>query len=78
MVVGVEEREAMLRRAEVSVIEEIDAPIAPNDLIDRLTRRGLDDYVVRAAIWFLIDRGRIELRKDQLLAPAGLPAHGAA
>jgi hypothetical protein len=42
-------------------------PIAPAVLVKNLKSRGIDEYSIRAAIWFLIDGGKIELTPDRML-----------
>lgn len=39
-------------------------PYTSKDLIERLKARGYHDDVIRAAIWYLIDRMQIHLTAD--------------
>jgi hypothetical protein len=63
----VQAREQMLDVAEQSILSESGVPIAPALLITNLKSRGIDEYSIRAAIWFLIDGGKIQLTPDRML-----------
>ncbi len=63
----VQAREAMLDEAERSILIESRNEILPTELIRTLKSKGLDEYSIRAAIWFLIDGGKIELTPDRKL-----------
>lgn len=59
------ERNEAFRNAESAILQEITQPIATVDLVRKLMPHIDDEYSIRAAIWFLIGRGRLEiLRKD--------------
>jgi hypothetical protein len=63
----VQAREQMLDFAEQSILNESSLPIAPALLVKNLKSRGIDEYSIRAAIWFLIDGGKIVLTPDRML-----------
>ena len=59
------ERNEAFRNAESAIMQEITQPISTNDLVLRLTPHIDDEYSIRAAVWFLIGRGQLEiLRRD--------------
>lgn len=63
-----------LTRAEervLSVLQESPTPSVPRAVIDRLTSENLAEPLVRAAIWYLIDRNAVELTWDRRLRRAG-------
>ncbi len=64
---SVQERERNLDAAERSILLESHQPIAPKALIDRLKLRGIDEYSIRAAIWILIDDGKLALTSSREL-----------
>jgi hypothetical protein len=45
-------------------------PYPPAKLIAELKRSGRREDLIRAAMWFLIDRGLIQLTPDRKLSPA--------
>jgi DNA-binding transcriptional regulator PaaX len=63
----VQVREAMLNEAERSILLESRNEIPPAELIRTLKDKGLDEYSIRAAIWILIDDGKVELTRDRKL-----------
>jgi len=56
----------------LSIVSESPSSYRPRDVIDRLNAQGISEYLVRAAIWYLIDRNAIELTWDRRLRRAGL------
>ena len=54
----------------LATLQEAGGPYAPAKLIDDLKRSGRREDVIRAAMWFLIDRGLIWLTPDRKLSPA--------
>ena len=64
MSMSFQERNEALRNAEVAILHEISQPIATADLVDRLMPRIDDEYSIRAAIWFLIGRGRLKIERE--------------
>ncbi len=63
----VQVREAMLDEAERSILIESRNEIPPTELIRTLKSKGLDEYSIRAAIWILIDNGKVELTRERTL-----------
>ncbi len=63
----VQAREAMLDEAERSILIESRNEILPTELIRTLKSKGLDEYSIRAAIWILIDDGKVELTRERKL-----------
>jgi hypothetical protein len=66
-VTSIQERERNLDAAERSILVESHQPIAPQALIEKLKRRGIDEYSIRAAIWILIDDGKLALTPSREL-----------
>jgi hypothetical protein len=59
-----------LRTAETGILAALadaQAPFSPADLVDLLKAKGISEYSTRVALWYLIDRNRIELTMDRLL-----------
>ncbi len=59
-----------LKQAEeqvLSVLGNSPTPYPPLELIDRLKSQQISEFLVRAAIWYLIDRNEVELTRDRLL-----------
>ena len=64
----------VLRRTEDAIEEkltEASQPMATKTMLEEIVREtSLDEFELRAAIWRLIGRGKIELTKDRKLAAA--------
>ena len=45
-----------------------DSPRKPSELIDVLTREGLEDTQIRGAVWWMIDEGMVRFRRLKLEA----------
>jgi DNA-binding transcriptional regulator PaaX len=60
-------REEMLDKAEQAILLETRNEVPPVELIKTLKNEGIDEYSIRAAIWILIDDGKIELTRDRKL-----------
>ncbi len=60
-------REEMLNKAARSILVETRHEVPPVQLIQTLKSEGIDEYSIRAAIWILIDDGKIELTEDRKL-----------
>ncbi len=71
MLTSVQERERNLDTAERYILSESHQPIAPRTLIDKLKLRGVDEYSIRAAIWILIDDGKLALTPARELVARG-------
>lgn len=66
-------KEDVLESVESQVLETIRRPGAsysPAQLVRYLHNEGLPDGVVRAALWYLIDRTDVRLTESWMLAPA--------
>lgn len=64
--IGFRQRQAAIWLAEDAILAAISgSPITTAGLIADLKRRQLDDYSIRAAIWALVGRGALELRREQ-------------
>jgi DNA-binding transcriptional regulator PaaX len=58
-----------IERAEQEVLKAVGSGLSnPAVLIEKLATRGFDEELIRAAIWFLIDRGWLDLTRDWQLA----------
>ncbi len=60
-------REQMLDKAEQSILIKTRSEVPPVQLIQTLKSEGIDEYSIRAAIWILIDDGKIKLTEDRKL-----------
>lgn len=59
-----------LDQTESRVLAELESsgqPYPPRELINRLREQNISEALVRAAIWYLIDRHQVELTRDRLL-----------
>jgi hypothetical protein len=59
-----------LDRAETSILsllQNADAPVPPEEVIKTLRSQNYSEFLLRAAIWILIDHQRIEFTKFRLL-----------
>lgn len=64
-------QEELMSRAKESIVRFAARPIDPDALVEKVTNEGIDEYFVRAALWSLLDRGRIqETSNRQLIAQA--------
>jgi hypothetical protein len=67
---------ADLTRAErriLRTLEEFPGPTSPRVIIDLLKREEFPEPLIRAAIWYLIDRNALELTRDRMLRRADAP-----
>lgn len=55
----------------LSFLERTNVPSSPVELIDQLKHQQVAEHLIRAAIWYLIDRNEIEFTRDRLLKRAG-------
>ena len=66
--------QAILQQTEDAIAAKIIAagqPMATRTVLEEIVNEtSLDEFELRAAIWRLIGRGKIELTKDRKLAPA--------
>lgn len=65
---------AELTRAERQILltlEEFSGPTSPRVIIDLLRGQQFPEPLIRAAIWYLIDRNAVELTRDRLLRRTG-------
>lgn len=44
-------------------MQEITEPITTKQLVQSLTLKLADEYSIKAAIWFLIGRGQLEIQR---------------
>ena len=51
----------------IAYLDPSDAPVSPLKLIEDLRTDQASEYVLRAAIWYLIDRNEIELTLNRHL-----------
>jgi len=65
MSMSVKERDMMLGRAEDAILERAVQPKSAAELVQELRREGIDEYFVRAGIWFLMDRGYVMLNPER-------------
>jgi hypothetical protein len=64
--IGFRQRQAAIWLAEDAILDAVPgAPISTAGLIADLKHRQMDDYSIRAAIWALVGRGALELRREQ-------------
>jgi len=64
MSMSIQEQNEALRDAEQAILNELTEPTPTADLVHRILSKSGDEYSVRAAIWFLIGRGRVEIRRE--------------
>jgi hypothetical protein len=64
MSMSFQERNESLRNAEQAILNGISQPITTRDLVDQIMPQINDEYSIKAAIWFLIGRGHIEIRRE--------------
>lgn len=57
----------LVESAIIEVLESYGEPMSPLVLVDALKKRNLKEDVVRAAMWYLIDRDEIDLTIDRQL-----------
>jgi hypothetical protein len=70
MMMSVQARDEMLWKAENAIMNRVGTPTGTADLIRQLKIDEIDEYFVRAAILFLLDRGRLQMTSDQKLVAA--------
>jgi hypothetical protein len=59
-------RQERIWDAEEVILSEIDGvPVTTDALIDDLKHRQFDEYSIRAAIWALVGRGDLVLRRER-------------
>ncbi len=51
----------------MDILHDESEPVAPSKLFDLLREKGISPLLVRAAIWYLIDRDEVTLTSDRLL-----------
>lgn len=59
-----QERDETLRNAETAILQGISHPIPTSELVSNLMPQIKDEYSIKAALWFLIGRGQIEIRRE--------------
>ena len=64
MSMSFKERNEALHNAERAILQEISQPITTSDLVRRLMPKIADEYSIRAAVWFLIGRGSLEIKRE--------------
>jgi hypothetical protein len=60
------------------VLREADQPYQARDLFSTLKKQGHPEHLARAAVWFLVDSGRLAFTPTWRLTlePAGPAVHG--
>ena len=60
------------------VLREADQPYQARDLFSTLKKQGHPEHLARAAVWFLVDSGRLAFTPSWRLTlePVGLAGHG--
>ncbi len=59
-----------LKQTEERILAELERsarPYPPLELIRQLKAQQISEYLIRAAIWYLIDRNEVELTSDRRL-----------
>jgi hypothetical protein len=64
MSMSFQEQNQALRNAEKAILNELTEPTPTADLVRRVMNTSADEYSTRAAIWFLIGRGKLEIRRE--------------
>lgn len=64
MSMSFQEQNQALRNAEQAILKELKEPTPTADLVRRVMDTSADEYSTRAAIWFLIGRGKLEIRRE--------------
>jgi hypothetical protein len=64
MSMSFQEQNQALRNAEQAILNELKEPTPTADLVRRVLNTSADEYSTRAAIWFLIGRGKLEIRRE--------------
>lgn len=62
-----------LKRAENQILvllQDAETAYSPAQLLKQLRDHGISEYSARVAIWYLIDRNRIELTLNRMLQSA--------
>jgi hypothetical protein len=60
-----------IERAEQEVLKAVSSGLSnPAMLIEKLATRGIDEELVRSAVWSLVDQGWLDLTRDWQLAIA--------
>lgn len=57
----------MAEKGILIAIRNAPVPFSPADLVAHLEGEGISEYSTRVALWYLIDRNRIELTMNRLL-----------
>jgi hypothetical protein len=65
MSTSIQEQNQALHDAEQAILNELTEPTPTADLVSRILSKSSDEYSVRAAIWFLIGRGLVEIRREE-------------
>jgi hypothetical protein len=57
-----------VERTEQAILEIVgQGTTSPKELIEQVVAKGMNEDVIRAAIWFLIDQGRLNLTMSRKL-----------
>jgi hypothetical protein len=59
-----------LNQAEDAILSIVDAaaePVPPEDVIGTLRSKGFSEFPLRAALWILLDRRKIEFTRQRLV-----------
>jgi hypothetical protein len=59
-----------VEQAILEVLRETASPMSPYALVDALKKLGWEEGIIRAAMWYLIDREEIDLTIDRQLRSA--------
>lgn len=60
----------VVENAIIDVLESYGEPMSPRALVDVLKERNLKEDIVRAAMWYLIDREEIDLTIERQISRA--------
>ena len=64
MSMSFKEQNQALRNAEQTILRVLNEPTPTAVLVKRVMDTSADEYSTRAAIWFLIGRGKLEIRRE--------------
>jgi hypothetical protein len=64
MSLGYREQGELIKMAEAAILKAIAKPVRTKDLVHALMPVVADEYSIKAANWFLIDRGELEIRRE--------------
>lgn len=74
----IKQTEDELARAEDEIrayLQEAGAPSSPLELFDKLRQQNFSEYIMRLALWSLIDRDEIVITSDRMLDSPGRILH---